>query len=152
MKTKLNLFRALLFCAVTLATGLFFSVTAAEEPTISDANWSTPGWRMNNAAVALAVSGSNLYAGGYFTMVGGSAVNYIAKWNGSSWSALGSGMNGNVWALAVTGSNLYAGGFFSTAGDKTANHIAEWNGSDWSALGFGMDNRVSALAVSGSDV
>ena len=40
---------------------------------------------------ALAVSGSTLYAGGYFTTAGGNAANYIAQWNGSSWSALGSG-------------------------------------------------------------
>ena len=41
---------------------------------------------------ALAVSGSALYAGGYFTTAGGTSANYIAQWNGSSWSALGSGM------------------------------------------------------------
>jgi hypothetical protein len=42
---------------------------------------------------ALAVSGSTLYAGGYFTTAGGTNANDIAQWNGSSWSALGSGMN-----------------------------------------------------------
>jgi hypothetical protein len=47
---------------------------------------------------ALAVSGSTLYAGGYFTTAGGSAANYIAQWNGSSWSALGSGM---VWRPSI---------------------------------------------------
>ena len=45
---------------------------------------------------ALAVSGTDLYAGGCFTTAGGSAANYIAKWNGSAWSALGSGMNNCV--------------------------------------------------------
>ena len=43
---------------------------------------------------ALAVSGTNLYAGGYFTTAGGVTANYIAKWDGSAWSALGSGMSG----------------------------------------------------------
>src|ERR1039458_9704076 len=43
---------------------------------------------------ALAVSGSNVYAGGDFTMAGGSAANDIAQWNGSTWSALGSGISG----------------------------------------------------------
>ena len=41
---------------------------------------------------ALAVSGTNLYAGGYFTTAGGVPANNIAKWDGSAWSALGSGM------------------------------------------------------------
>ncbi len=39
-------------------------------------------------------SGSDVYAGGYFTTAGGSAATNIAKWNGSTWSALGSGMGG----------------------------------------------------------
>src|SRR5256885_11868144 len=93
---------------------------------------------MNSNVSALAVSGSDLYAGGEFTTAGGSAANYIAKWNGSSWSALGSGMNSNVYALAASGSDLYAGGYFTTAGGSTANYIARWNGSSWSALGSGM--------------
>ena len=87
---------------------------------------------------ALAVSGSDMYAGGYFTNAGGVAANSIAKWNGSSWSALGSGMSGGdidgpvgtevpyVYALAVsgTGSDLYAGGDFTTAGGKVSVGMA----------------------------
>src|SRR5262249_45363367 len=60
-------------------------------------SWSALGSGMNNTVAALAVSGTNLYAGGGFTRAtnsGGAAVvvTYIAKWNGSSWSPLGSGM------------------------------------------------------------
>jgi hypothetical protein len=85
---------------------------------------------MNSDVYALAVSGSTLYAGGYFTTAGGSAANYIAQWNGSSWSALGSGMSiGNdipyVSALAVSGSTLYAGGEFQVAGGKVSAFVAE---------------------------
>ena len=87
---------------------------------------------------ALAVSGTNLYAGGYFTTAGDIAAANIAKWDGSSWSALGSGVNNPVYALAVSGSNLYAGGWFDTAGGTAANSIAKWNGSSWSALGSGI--------------
>ncbi|MEY2411053.1 MAG: trimeric autotransporter adhesin [Verrucomicrobiota bacterium] len=101
---------------------------------------------------ALAMSGSDLYAAGYFTNAGGSPANYIAKWNGSGWSALGSGMDDVVQALAVSGSNVYAGGHFTTAGGSSANYIAKWNGSSWSALGSGMDAPVYSLAVMGSDL
>src|SRR6185436_14123382 len=86
---------------------------------------------------SLAVSGSDLYAGGIFTMAGGTAATNIAKWNGSSWSALGSGLNGHVYALAVLGGELYVGGYFTMAGGSAANYIAKWNGSTWSALGSG---------------
>jgi hypothetical protein len=101
---------------------------------------------------ALAVSGSNVYAGGYFTTAGGSAATNIAKWNGSSWTPLGSGMNSGVYALAVSGSDAYAGGNFTTAGGSGANYIAKWDGTSWSPLGSGMNNQVNALAVSGSDL
>jgi hypothetical protein len=79
---------------------------------------------------ALAVSGSDLYAGGRFETAGGVSAANIAKWDGSSWSALGSGIGGGdpigpvVHALAVSGSNLYAGGFFATAGGKISAYLA----------------------------
>jgi hypothetical protein len=111
---------------------------------------------------ALAVSGSNLYAGGQFTTAGGVAATNIAKWNGSSWSALGSGIGGDipgrgVRALAVSGSDLYAAGQFTTAGGVAVANIAKWNGSSWSALGSGVSGEgqyggVFALAVLGSDL
>ena len=75
---------------------------------------------------ALAVSGSNVYAGGTFTTAGGSAANYIAKWDGSNWTPLGSGVSGVVNALAVSGSDLYAGGGFTTAGGRASSSIAAW--------------------------
>ncbi len=104
------------------------------------------------SVIALAVSGTNLYAGGVFTMADGSPANYIAKWDGSSWKALGSGLNSTVYSLAVSGSDLYVGGNFTTAGGSAANYIAKWDGSNWTALGSGMNSTVVALAVSGSDL
>jgi hypothetical protein len=108
---------------------------------------------------ALAVSGSDLYAGGNFTTAGGNPANYIAKWDGSSWSPLDSGTAGTtpgtygyVHARAVSGSDLYAGGSFSTAGDIAANRIAKWDGSSWTPLGSGVNEPVRALVVSGSDL
>jgi hypothetical protein len=102
---------------------------------------------------ALAVSGSNVYAGGYFTIAGGNPANYIAKWDGGSWSALGAGMsNSQPLALVASGSDLYAGGYFNGAGGNPANYIAKWNGTSWTALGSGMDNYVRGLAVLGADL
>ena len=118
--------------------------------------WSALGTGMNGSVTALAVSGTNLYAGGSFTIAGGMTVNRIAKWNGAVWSALGTGMNSNVSALAVNGANVYAGGSFTTADGVSAQRIAKWNGGNWSALGTGMGGFtspfVSALAVSGTDL
>ena len=102
--------------------------------------------------LALAASGTDVYAAGDFTTAGGISAKYIAKWDGSSWSALGSGLNGGVLALAVSGNEVYAGGRFTKAGGSTDNGIAKWNGNSWSALGSGINGTVWALATSGSDV
>jgi len=128
------------------------------DPTFSDADWVSLGSGMDGNVSALAVIGTDLYAGGYFTTAGGVTANGIAKWNSLSWSALGSGMShylsgqsGCVNALAVSGTNLYAGGDFTTAGGVPANYVAKWDGSAWSALGSGVSGgfgAVLALAVS----
>jgi hypothetical protein len=108
---------------------------------------------MNNPVYALAVIGTDLYAGGSFTTAGGVSTNYIARWDGTSWSALGSGMNSEVSALAVTGTDLYAGGEFTIAGSIAANRIAKWNGTIWSALGTGIgSDYVQVLVVIGTDL
>lgn len=137
-------------------------------------SWSALGygvkWLSNTGVEAVAVSGSDIYIGGWFTKVCGDApcetgnttVNYVAKWNGSSWAALNYGLYGGVRALAVSGNDVYAGGSFSqVCGDITctndnqpARAIAKWSSvsNSWSTLGFGMDNAVLALAVNGNNV
>jgi hypothetical protein len=107
---------------------------------------------MDGPVNAIALSGSDVYAGGTFFSAGGSPAMFIAKWNGTAWSALGSGLNNTVYSLAVSGPDIYAGGVFTTAGGSPANRIAKWNGTTWSALGTGMNSIVFALAVSGTDV
>jgi hypothetical protein len=93
-------------------------------------SWSALGPGLGGGAfpsigvVALAVSGSDVYAGGWFTTAGGSPAKYIAKWDGSIWIPLGSGMNNAVWDLALSGSDLYAAGYFTTAGGKASGYIA----------------------------
>ena len=109
---------------------------------------------------ALAVFGSDMYAGGSFTTVGIVSAKYIAKWNGSVWSSMGTGMNGKVSALAVSGGDVYAGGSFTTASGANANRIAKWDGSTWSPLGSGMGGggstfggtSVRSLAVSNTNL
>src|SRR5437867_8965131 len=113
--------------------------------------WADDAGFIGGAVSDLAVSGSDLYAGGNFTSAGGLPAANIAKWNGSSWSALGSGMNDSVHAVAVSGDNLYAGGDFSEAGGRDALHIAKWKGSDWNAVGSGI-NGIGGPVVLGSDL
>src|SRR5436309_3452443 len=153
MKAKLRRFQARLFCGVALGIGWSSSLAAA---TFGDANWTTVGSGVKNTVHALAVSGSDVYAGGEFTTAGGSAANCIAKWDGSTWSALGSGMDGGyypyVFALAVSGSNVHAARPFSGTGCSAAKRVANLSEGSWTALGSGINGPVNALAVSGSDL
>ncbi|HOB97221.1 MAG TPA: hypothetical protein PKM43_00585 [Verrucomicrobiota bacterium] len=124
--------------------------------------WSGLGWGLMSMDLytmvyALAVSGTDLYVGGRFTMADDVPADHIARWDGTAWSAVDSGVGGveypAVRALAVSPSaDLYAGGVFTQAGGVGTSHIARWNRSGWSALGQGMNNTVSALALSGNDV
>lgn len=110
--------------------------------------------------------GPDLYAGGWFSIIGGITAKSVAKWDGAKWSPLGyvanlpwgqgSGVNGSVYSLAVfddgAGAQLYVGGFFSHAGEQTAHNIARWDGSEWSVLGDGVTGgngpiRVWAMVV-----
>ncbi len=125
---------------------------------------------LNSWVTALAVSGTDLYVGGWFTDAGGIATaDYIAKWNGTNWSALGSNGAGNgslnsyVDDLAISGTDLYVGGSFTDVNNNgtvltEADYLTKWNGTSWSAIssnGAGdgsLNYTVSVLVVSGADL
>src|SRR5206468_1251784 len=92
---------------------------------------------MTAGVYAIAMSGSDVYAGGAFDTAGGLPANGIAKWDGSNWSDLGSGW-GRISAIRTSGCDVYVGGGFTSAGGVPARDIAKWDGSTWSALGSGI--------------
>ncbi|HEX6811608.1 MAG TPA: hypothetical protein VF384_08305 [Planctomycetota bacterium] len=99
------------------------------------------------SALAVMPNG-DLIAGGRFPLAGGSTVNNIARWNGTSWSGLALGADADVTALAaLPNGDLVATGLFSTVGGVAANGIARWNGASWSPLGAGITGTAFALAV-----
>ena len=86
---------------------------------------------MNGLVYALAVSGTDLYAGGKFTTAGGTVANQHCQ--------MGREARGRPWARGwaerymtsmrwrSSGTNLYAGGEFTTAGGKVSAYIAQAN-------------------------
>jgi hypothetical protein len=149
-------------------------------------NWSALGdnnagdGSLNNSVIALAVSGSNVYAGGIFSNVNNhgsilNAADLVAKWDGANWSALGNNganngvLNGgnSVNALVVDGADVYVGGWFRNIQSNSvilpsADHIAKWDSltGTWSALGdngagdgsLGLNSTVYALTMNGNDL
>jgi hypothetical protein len=111
------------------------------------------GGGVTNSVIALHVfddgSGPSLYAGGYLYTAGGSPVNFIAKWDGTTWSGVGGGVDSPVESFAVhndgSGSALYVGGAFNIAGGTPALNIARWDGASWSSVGAGISTDVVSL-------
>jgi hypothetical protein len=165
--------------------GGFSQAGGAQANNVASFDTSTQTWAslgsgaangVNNTVYALAVSGSTVYAGGFFTQSGGVPANRVGRFDTSTqtWASLGSGAaNGVINTLGstfvrsftVSGSTLYVGGNFNQAGGLTANRVARFDTSTqtWASLGSGAANGVSgvngvsflgvyAFAVSGSTV
>lgn len=112
--------------------------------TPSTDTWSSIGTVAGGSAVVDAIAiapNGDIYVGGNFTSVGGTAALNIARYNGSAWVALGTGANDTVWAIAINqpGNQIYIGGEFTLAGG-VANTVAIacWDGAAWVALASGM--------------
>ena len=123
----------------------------------STSTWNALGTGLNNDVYAIAVVGSDVYAGGdlYRLLEGYGTANNIARFNGTSWNSVGGGINGPVLAITVVGSDIYVGGNFTDAGGiGSADCIARWDmlTLTWKALGSGLNNVVNAIAVSGTTV
>lgn len=96
----------------------------------------------NGGVTAIAVSGTNIFAGTYSGGV------LLSTDDGASWRAVNTGLTAQwVTALAVTGTNIYAGTygrgvFFSTD-----------DGANWIAVNKGLPHGyINSLAVSGSTI
>ena len=106
---------------------------------------------------ALAVSGSTVYAGGYFGAIGGQprssiAALDVADGSATNWDPSARYFTGPavVETLAVTGATIYAGGVFTTIGGQARNNLAALNASDGTATTWNPNpnSEVVALATS----
>ncbi|MBL0341853.1 MAG: hypothetical protein IPP71_13495 [Bacteroidetes bacterium] len=68
---------------------------------------------------------------------GSTAVNFLAKWDGTSWSDVNGDMGNQVAALTVYNNDLIVGGYFTDADGFPANYIVGWNSNGW----FNLWNR-----------
>lgn len=144
-------------CLVALGADVFAGTGDGEVFRFSNngKNWAavSTGLPSNNSYVqALAVSGTNLFAGTIFVEgddgKDGDGGVFLSTNNGKSWTAVNNGLtNNNVFSLAASGTNLFAGtwggGVFRSAD----------NGTSWTAANNGLTHtNVFALAVSGTNL
>jgi len=97
-----------------------------------------------------------VYAGGYFTSIGGQGRNYVAALDAATGLATPWNPDASNWvhALAVSGSTVYAGGNFYSIGGQARNYIAALDAVTGAATTWNSnpDWPVYALSVSGTMV
>ncbi len=107
---------------------------------------------------SVALDGTDVYIGGYFTSAGGQARNYIAKLNSTNGNAdltWNPNSDDEVIVVKVNGSAVYASGAFSSIGGQARDYLAKLNktnGNADAAWDSGATNLVYAIALDGSDV
>jgi len=107
-------------------------------------------------SIVIAPSGE-IYAGGNFVQAGGTVVNHIALWTGSTWRALqtGVGVVGlagpllGVHKLAWYNSLLHVCGQYNSAGQLSYifEGYARWNGSTWILADSNLSGSPTAPSV-----
>ena len=109
----------------------------------------TAGANQGPRVAALIARGSDVFAGGSFTNIGGVAARGIARWDGTNWYALGDAVGGDIRALAFgPDGSLYIGGqLLAPDGTVSTNHVARWDGAAWHELEGSVARQVNALAV-----
>ncbi len=153
----------LLFIAVLLAGMAGLTIAAPAVAAQITAWQSLPNKGLNHYVLALAIDGSDLYLGGYFTALGDGAdiSDNIARYDTTTdtWHSLpNQGLKqGEVYALALDGSDLYVGGAFTALGDGTdiSDFIARYDiaTSTWHSLpNQGLKGLVHTLALDGNDL
>ncbi|WP_104126526.1 PKD domain-containing protein [Cryobacterium sp. Y57] len=111
---------------------------------------------LNGAVRSLAAStdGTRLYAGGFFTTVGGVARYRLAAFDTVSGSLVSSWtptVNASVKSLATFGDTVYVGGVFTTANGVARNQIAAFAASNGALRGWSgepVGGSVNTMAVS----
>jgi hypothetical protein len=110
---------------------------------------------------SLAVNGTTIYAGGYFSSIGGRSCNYLAALDAvtgiaSSWNpgVFNASYSGTINTIASSGTTVYAGGYFDSIGGQSRTGVAALDATTGRALPWNpaISGIVNILAVSGSAI
>jgi hypothetical protein len=134
---------------------------SAVDGSVTSFNPNAQGFNGGLATVyALAVSGTTIYAGGYFGSIGGETRNGLAALNATDGSATSWNPRASYGAgpaiietLAVSDATVYAGGVFDTIGGAARNNLGEVRMADAAATGWNpQPNSVVESVVLSGDV
>ncbi len=124
-----------------------------------DTTWNPGrGSYVNSFVYAIAISGSSIYAGGQFSLIGGQTRYKIAKLNKTNGDAdptWNPNADGTVQTITLNGNNVYAGGAFSNIGGQIRHYIAKLdtiNGTADATWNPNSEYTVNSIAISGSNI
>ncbi|MDO8683472.1 MAG: phage tail family protein, partial [Armatimonadota bacterium] len=138
-----------------VVAGGIFTAAGGVANTDKIALWNGSAWTsissgITGTAVFSLAYGSDyaLYAGGLFTVIGGTTASNIAKYVSATWYPLGSGVGSYVYRMMVAGGLLYVGGAFTSAGGLTlGDRVVTWNGTMWGLLDVDLPGSPSVYAI-----
>ena len=108
----------------------------------------------NNPVNSIIVSGSYVYTGGYFSIIGGQSRNYIARLSASTGNATTWNPNAENWLydMALGGSTLYVAGSFVDIGGTPRRYLAaiDTTTGNRRRMNPNSNNQVHAISLSGS--
>jgi hypothetical protein len=133
------------------------NIAALDLRTGQATRWNPRAWSSSSGDVlTLAIARNTVYAGGFFTHIGGRNRHGLAaldartgaatRWNPTS--------NGDVLALTERGSTIYVGGNFDRIGGRKRSKIAALSARTGKATSWNpaADDNVNALNVAGGQV
>ncbi|HXB41366.1 MAG TPA: T9SS type A sorting domain-containing protein [Bacteroidia bacterium] len=118
-------------------------------------NWVPLTQTVNFSVFSMAAYNGSMVAVGLFTNAGGTQVNHVAAWNGSTWTAFGQGIRSSVSTVAkvlVFNNEVYVAGRFDSAGVVASKNIAKWNGSNWVSMAASCNNIIWCLATYNNEI
>ena len=115
------------------------------------------GSGLNGVVATIAVVGTDVYVGGYFSATGdeGTSLGRIAIWDTltSTWESIPNDFSNPVYVIKSVGPRVYFGGNFYNAGPSSnLNYIAYLEGGSWHALGDGLNGEVYDIEVVGESI
>jgi len=140
------------FSGMTLHQGdLFVAATSADDAATSIMRWDGSEWTeaaggIHGSVYSMYSVDDQLVIGGSFAGLNGTAIENVARWDGTQWLPMGVS-HGNIRDFQVHEGTLYAAGSFGPppADVGYRGTVAAWNGTEWEPLALAPGNSSGAL-------
>jgi hypothetical protein len=110
------------------------------------AQWTTVCNTGDGMVVSLTPHDGSIYAAGFFNTIGGVAVHYVSRWDGTAWHVVDNSLPDAGHNIRVIDTNLYLAQYRQV---PDSNWVKKWNGTAFEKVGDGV---YLTGAVAGGDM